>query len=330
MLGKPIFAIIVPFKDLNEYVFECIEGCLGQSLQDFELILLPDNAIDKQQIAKRFGKQAMQKIRIIPTGSKLPPSAPSAKRNIGIENTKAEFLAFIDSDAYPQPQWLESALPLLRDPKVGAVGGPNLVPKNVGLGEEIAIKSMHLTSTWEGVQATGQNYKGFEVRKEFASSNILSKRKLLLEIGKFDVDFPTGEDMKLCAKIRENGKLILFNRETAVHHHNRTSLGKHLIRIKDFARGKIRVLKEMKEFRILNIAIIAFLFYAILAPFLIYASPLMAAFYAVTFTLYLIFIAADCLLHRINPLHIPLCIPFVFLTHLAYGFGSLQELFTSR
>ena len=333
MHEKPLFAIIVPFKNLNSFVFECIEHCLKQTIEDFELILLPDKPIEMQLLLERFGKKALKKIKCIPTGSNIAYGIISAKRNIGIENTKAEFLAFIDSDAYPQSQWLESALPLLRDEKVGIVGGPNLAPKNIGFWESIIIKSMNLNVTYKGLYALFGNlgkYKQFPVYKELASSNMLMPRKLCLQAGKFDENYLTGEDMQICASMRKKGKLVLFNKKTAVHHHARSKLSTHFFRIIQYARGKYKMLRQLKEFPAFNLLLIAFALYVFSAPFIALPFPFLLPFYAITLALYFFVVCVDCLLNSVKLHELPFCALTVFLTHLAYGIGSFQGLFQSR
>lgn len=328
-----LFAIIVPFKELNPFVFDCIGGCLKQSLQDFELILLPDKEIDRNLIAEKFGNATLKKMKIIPTGSNRAYGIISAKRNIGIDSTQAEFLAFVDSDAYPEPQWLESALPLLKDKKVGIVGGPNLVPKKTGFWERIIIKSMNLNVTYKGLYSLFGNlkkYNGFQIYREFASSNLLIPRKLCIEIGKFDEDCLTGEDIKLCAFVREKGLLILFNEKTAVHHHARASLSKHFFRVIEYGWGKHLILKQFKEFPLFNLLLILFTAYMISAPFIALAFPSLIPFYMASLALYIVVVGADCLLNSIKVYETPFCILTVFLTHLAYGIGSFKGLFPGK
>jgi hypothetical protein len=44
-------------------------------------------------------------------------------KNYGVQNTKTEFVVFLDSDAGPQPGWLDGLLKPFADPEVMAVGG---------------------------------------------------------------------------------------------------------------------------------------------------------------------------------------------------------------
>jgi glycosyltransferase involved in cell wall biosynthesis len=53
----------------------------------------------------------------------------SKKRNVGVEAAKTEFIAFIDSDAFPHSAWLSSAVKTLESKtNVGLLGGPNISP----------------------------------------------------------------------------------------------------------------------------------------------------------------------------------------------------------
>lgn len=48
--------------------------------------------------------------------------------NFEIIVSTGEFLAFIDSDAYPQKDWLKNAVRYFSDPEVAAVGGHGVTP----------------------------------------------------------------------------------------------------------------------------------------------------------------------------------------------------------
>lgn len=331
MKASKTFAIIVPFKNLNKFVFECIGGCLKQTTQDFELILLPDNPVDKK-LFEKFGKSALKKIRCIATGGDIAEGIISAKRNIGIESTKAEFLAFVDSDACPKAQWLESTLPLLKDKKVGIVGGPNLPPKGIGFWESVVIKAMDLNFTRKGLYTLFgklKKYRGAQVYQELASSNMIVSRKLCLEVGKFDEKFFTGEDMLFCAMVRKKGRLILFNRKTAVYHHTRSNLLMFFRRIMQYSLGKYKVLKELQETPIFNFLLAGFALYIVLLPLVALVFPLAGLFYLATLALYLLLVCIDCLANSVKLLELPACILVVFLIHIAYGFGSLQAILST-
>src|SRR3989337_564608 len=114
MQTEPIVSIIVPYKDVDDYTRECIKHCKQLNYDSYEIILLPDDS-----------KETIEGVKVIATG----PVSPGRKRNIGVENSRGEFCAFIDSDAFPRSDWLTNAVEYLENPEIGGVGGPGLTPE---------------------------------------------------------------------------------------------------------------------------------------------------------------------------------------------------------
>ena len=152
-------SIIIPFRDLNDYMKECIERCLELDYKNFEMILLPDSPI----------KGNFRKARIIPTGS----VKPSLKRNIGVSKSSGEICAFIDSDAYPEKNWIKNALKRFRR-DVGIVGGPNILPENDNIWQKA---SDDILSSSIGAGPFSLRYKSEHEKtvKELPSCNFLIK-----------------------------------------------------------------------------------------------------------------------------------------------------------
>jgi len=95
-------SVIIPFTTFDNYVLESITYCLSMNYSNFNIILLPDDKISLPRILKKNDK-----IKIIIIGSKKI----SEKRNIGLKNNpNSNFYAFIDSDAYPDRNWLKKRL----------------------------------------------------------------------------------------------------------------------------------------------------------------------------------------------------------------------------
>ena len=114
MSSQPFVSVIVPCKSVDEYTRDCVNRCSRLDYENYEVILLPDEATENVEGAK-----------VVPTG----PVTPGKKRNIGIANSAGEICAFIDSDAYPRRDWLRNAFAYFEDSDVAAVGGPGLTPQ---------------------------------------------------------------------------------------------------------------------------------------------------------------------------------------------------------
>ena len=108
------FSIIIPVRELNDFIRRFVPIILQQSFQDFEIIILPN-----EDSGEKF-----KKTHIIPSGN----VGPAQKRDLGVRSSKGEIIAFIDDDAYPETHWLEKTLHHFADSEIGAVGGPNMTP----------------------------------------------------------------------------------------------------------------------------------------------------------------------------------------------------------
>jgi len=119
-------SIIIPCISINQQTKKCIKECLNLTYDNFEILVLPDEFKEKVNIPK---------LKIIPTGK----VKPALKRNIAMDQSDADYYAFIDDDAYPNPDWLTKAITYLESNQdIGIVGGPNLTPKEANLAEHIS------------------------------------------------------------------------------------------------------------------------------------------------------------------------------------------------
>ena len=62
----------------------------------------------------------------------------SKKRNLAAKKFKTKYIAFIDSDAYPDTNWLKNAISHLSKNKIHVVGGPNIPFKDQNYSEKIS------------------------------------------------------------------------------------------------------------------------------------------------------------------------------------------------
>lgn len=98
---KPRISVVVPFYNAEQFLSECVDGLLSQSLSrdKYEIILVDNNSTDASvQIASGYsGVTLLQQ----------PTSGSYAARNMGIRQARGEIIATIDPDCRPDPDWLE-------------------------------------------------------------------------------------------------------------------------------------------------------------------------------------------------------------------------------
>lgn len=103
MKNKPLVTIIIPIYNVAPYLEKCIQSVLDQTYENFECFLIDDGSKDDSpQIVDNF---ATLDARLIPVHQKN--SGVDAARNVGLENGKGKYVAFIDSDDWYDKEYLE-------------------------------------------------------------------------------------------------------------------------------------------------------------------------------------------------------------------------------
>lgn len=99
-------SFIVPIYNVEPYLHKCVDSLLDQDYRDFEIILVDDGSPDGcPQICDDYAA-AHKNIRVV----HRPNGGLSAARNTGLEVAKGEYLCFLDSDDYWQPNVLGSLM----------------------------------------------------------------------------------------------------------------------------------------------------------------------------------------------------------------------------
>jgi cellulose synthase/poly-beta-1,6-N-acetylglucosamine synthase-like glycosyltransferase len=213
-------SIIIPCKEINDYTKECVEHCKQLNYENYEIIILPDNALEKVD--------EVDGVKVIPTGS----VTPGAKRNIGIANSKGEICAFIDSDAYPTVNWLSNAIKYFEDPQVAAVGGPGLTPEEDGVMQRAS--GYVLSSFMVGNLSSRYKAKRSFESDDIHSCNFIARKTVLKEVGGWNDKYWPGEDTLICLAMRKLGKRLVEASDVVVYHHRRPLFVPHLKQVSRF------------------------------------------------------------------------------------------------
>lgn len=309
-------SIIIPCKEIDSLAEKCLEECLRLDYPNFEILVLPDFL--NKEIEKKFKDK---KIKIISTGK----VKPSVKRNLAMKHAKGEFFAFIDSDAYPDKDWLKNAIKYFEDEKIGLVGGPNLTPAEGN--EDEKISGYVLENFWVTGFANIR-YKISENKfvKELPSCNYISRKEISPE---YKEGFLTAEDSKFCFDIEKKGYKVLYAKDVIVYHHRRNSIKKHIKQMFIYGRDKAWLAKEefsldMLYFSLLSLFVIGFLAGMVLSFF----YPIIRnVFSFLLFFYFLIMIFTN--IHE-NMKTSVFVITTAIITHFSYGIGFLYGILAKK
>lgn len=335
---RPSVSIIIPTRNLSYYLlFETLPSFERQTYKKFEVIVVVNEQVPYDlTLLKKY-----KWLRIVPSGK---ITRPAKKRDIGAQVAAGNILAFIDDDAYPDPDWLEKAMPLFKDKQIGAIAGPGVLPKDTNNWEKIFDEVLKTP-----LGAGSYTYRFVQGKKryvdDYPSMNFLISKKLFKKIGGFNSAYWPGEDSKLCEEIvyRENKK-ILYDPSVLVYHHRRNNLSGYLAQHGNygFHRGAFFAHGDRNSKRLgyLIPSLFVSYLYLILADFVIsvflpqismlnafYPFTLFPLFLYMTFQLLLFFRA----LYDTRDFKIAFGAPVtLFLTHFWYGIMFFRGFFTGK
>ena len=106
-------SIIIPVYNTEEYLRECMDSVVNQTLKNIEIICIDDCSTDGsyrilEEYAARDGR-----IKLLRNDQNL--GAPGAVKNIGIKEAEGEYIGFVDSDDYVDLNYFEELYSLAQN-----------------------------------------------------------------------------------------------------------------------------------------------------------------------------------------------------------------------
>jgi len=318
------FSIIIPFKSWSPDLEECLSHIRNLTFKDYEVILLPDRE------AALPGQYSDLPIKILPTGE----VNPAIKRDLGAEQAKGRYLAFIDDDAYPQPDWLDVARDFfIAHQDAGAIGGPAITPKSDPFWARVS-GAVFLSPASGGYPERYVPCPPGKAVDDWPSVNLIVRKRVFSDIGGFDSKYWPGEDTLFCLKILERtNKKLVYVPELIVWHHRRSGLPKHLRQVGNYGKHRGFFAKKYpqtsRRFKYFIPAI--WVAFVIVGFGLSIVSKLAGILYLTGWTAYLSALAISWKdIRQHETLRVALgAVPYIILTHIWYG-AQFVKGFTAR
>ena len=102
--------IIVPVYQVYQYLGECVESLIHQTYTDLEIILIDDGSTDGSELLCDEYARRDDRIKVIHQKNQ----GTSGARNTGLDHADGEYVAFVDSDDFVAPVYIETLHKLLR------------------------------------------------------------------------------------------------------------------------------------------------------------------------------------------------------------------------
>lgn len=189
-----MISIIVPIYNSEKWVGRCIESLINQTYKNIEIILINDGSTDKSaQICKEYAEKDERIVFIDKENEGV-----SSTRNLGIKKAKGEFLQFVDSDDYIDPQMCEKLVKAITDADM-VICGIRVWEKGVILREPHLKQGEYILNENVGVY--------FELRKiNLGPCNKLYRKQKIVK--GFRAGLSLGEDTLFVLDYMRNVKRI--------------------------------------------------------------------------------------------------------------------------
>lgn len=226
----PRISVVVCAYNAGSTIRECLDALIRVDYPNFEAIVVNDGSTDATgKIAADFP------VTLVTTENRGLSNA----RNTGLEFATGEIVAYLDSDAFPDPQWLKYLAWAFMDSDYAGIGGPNLAPPGLGLGADCFDNA-----------PGGPAHVLVDDREaeHIPGCNMAFRRRRLLAIGGFDPALRiAGDDVDVCWRLQERGWKLGFSPAAVVWHHRRTTLRSYWKQQRGYGRAEALLERKWPE-----------------------------------------------------------------------------------
>ena len=101
-----MISVIVPVYNVEPYLRKCLDSIIGQTYKDLEIIIIDDGSTDcSGKICDEY-EERDGRLKVFHTENK----GLSAARNLGLDNATGDWIGFVDSDDWIEPDMYEVLL----------------------------------------------------------------------------------------------------------------------------------------------------------------------------------------------------------------------------
>ena len=214
--NNPKISIIIPVYNTEKYLEECLNGLIYQSFKNFEIICVNDGSTDNSyKILKSFEK-IDERIYIFSQINK----GPGIARNIGIKESKGEYLLFLDSDDVFINTMIEDMYVNIKnnDSDIVVCNSNNFVKNG---NEKIFYKANYV---FLDDKIMNKTFQSMDVKKDFFNLFIwwpwdkLFNKKFIKNLGIEYQNLKSSEDLFFIASAVISAKKIFFLNKILINH----------------------------------------------------------------------------------------------------------------
>lgn len=109
-MKKPLVSLIVPVYRVEDYLDDCLHSLVGQTYRNLEILLIDDGSPDRcPELCDAWARRD-SRIKVFHTEN----HGVSHARNVGLDQATGDYIGFVDSDDWVDPDYYENMVMALR------------------------------------------------------------------------------------------------------------------------------------------------------------------------------------------------------------------------
>ena len=135
---QPLVSIIVPVYNAKNHIARCIESIRAQTWRNIQIIVLNDGSRDVSLPVCEMFRKVDSRILLVDKAN----SGVSDTRNLGLKLARGEYIQFVDSDDYIDPDYTQNLVQAAEAHQADLVIAPYkmVVPPAAGHGRRLQDK----------------------------------------------------------------------------------------------------------------------------------------------------------------------------------------------
>ena len=222
----PLISVVLVAWNSGTHLSHCLGNLRAQTLQDFEIILVDNGSTDLAlDDLESLWPESM--LRLVKMGKN---EGFAVANNIGARLAKGKWLVLLNTDAFPEPDWLERLTQAAENnPEFTFFASRQIQANNPqlldGTGDAYHVSGLAWRQNYNQL-ASGYGKQPIEIFSACAAAALYSLDDFM-EIGGFDEDyFSYFEDVDLSFRLRLTGRRCCYVPEAIVYHVGSASTGK--------------------------------------------------------------------------------------------------------
>lgn len=236
--------IIVGVKNEEKYIERCIRSLQSQTITDINILVVDGLSVDRTpELVREIGEKD-PRVRLF----KNPHEIISSGRNIGLEASDAEYVAYLDGHCYVDPDWLETLYISFQTYenkcKLAGVGSTYSSPHDDSIFGKMIAYSLQ---TFFGGFGTAYSADNEIVEEETVAFALYPRSILQKEQITYDETMTQCEDTDFNYQLIKEGYHLLKHPQALVHQYRRSNPQQFFQQMVNYGEGRARFTRKYPQ-----------------------------------------------------------------------------------